>query len=160
MSRRSVRCRDSDFGGGPGSARGRRADGALDDTGGKVAGPDLASARVEALELGGRQADADLAVQHADRRRHRTGLAYAPLGLGADGGAFAARETVGNERRLEGDHRRRRSDLLGDADHGIAPICATQRAAASAASSAPPTRNPAASASPAPVVSTTDTSRA
>ena len=42
-----------------------------------------------------------------------------------------------------------------ETDHGIAPSLATHRAAASAASSGPPTRNPAASASPAPVVSTT-----
>ena len=42
-------------------------------------------------------------------------------------------------------------DLLGDADHGIAPSFAQQRAAASRPSSTPPTRKPAASASPAPV---------
>ena len=47
--------------------------------------------------------------------------------------------------------------LLDGCDHGIAPSFATHRAAASRPSSMPPTRNPAASASPAPVESTTST---
>ena len=53
-----------------------------------------------------------------------------------------------------------RAHLLGDADHGIAPIFAQQRAAVASAELGSPTRKPAASASPAPVVSTTSTSTA
>jgi hypothetical protein len=49
-----------------------------------------------------------------------------------------------DERRLERDDRQtaieRLPDLRGDLDHGIAPSCAMQRAAAAAASSGPPRR--------------------
>ena len=55
--------------------------------------------------------------------------------------------------------RERLLDLRRD-DHGIAPSCAQQRAAASRPSVAPPIRKPAASASPAPVVSTTSVATA
>src|SRR5205823_2015629 len=48
--------------------------------------------------------------------------------------------------------------LLDGGDHGIAPSFATHRAAASSPRSMPPTRKPAASASPAPVESTTSAS--
>ena len=60
--------------------------------------------------------------------------------------ALAGRKAVGDERRLEGDDGaavgERTRDLLGDDElrHGIDPSCATQRAAASSASSGPPTR--------------------
>ena len=71
----------------------------------------------------------------------------------------SGREAVCDERRLERDDAAALAsavrDLLGDADHGIAPSFAQQRAAASRPSSTPPTRKPAASASPAPVGSTT-----
>ncbi len=106
-----------------------------------------------------REPDHELAVEHADRRRHGVRLAHGALGGEPDLDAFARREAVGDERRLErhdtaalvecGRH------LVGEPDHGIAPSRAQQRAAAASPSSAPPTRKPAASASPAPVVSTT-----
>src|SRR3954447_24527861 len=141
-------------------ADGRRADRALRDAEAEVPRPGLARARVEALELLTRQPDTDLAVEDADGRGHRTRSPHALLRFRADRHAFARREAVRDQRRLERDDRMRLANFFRDADHGIAPTCATQRAAASAASSAPPRRNPAASASPAPVVSTTDTSRA
>src|SRR5439155_13133452 len=90
---------------------------------------------------------------------HGAPLAHQPLRLGADLDALSWRQAVRDERRLERDDRlavaERALDLGRDDDHGIAPSFATHRAAASRASSAPPTRNPAASASPAPVESTT-----
>ena len=82
---------------------------------------------------------------------------------------------MSDQRGLERDDRiagvERRAHLLADDDQlaheptslasGMAPTCCTQRAAASMARSAPPTIHPAASASPAPVVSTTcETGRA
>ena len=73
--------------------------------------------------------------------------------------ALAGGKPVRNERRLECHHApalvERGGHLVGEPDHGIAPSCAQHRAAAARPSSAPPTRKPAASASPAPVVSTT-----
>ncbi len=83
---------------------------------------------------------------------------------------LAGREAMGDERRLERDDRppgvralpepplRGRASRPSNsyaAGPGIEPSRAMQRAAASRASSGPPTRKPAASASPAPVVSTT-----
>ena len=97
---------DRDAGGaadGERSADGRRADRALHRRRGEVARPDLARRRVEARELVLGQPDADLAVEHADRRRHRARRAHAPLGLEPDGDAFAGREAVRDERRLERD---------------------------------------------------------
>ena len=92
----------------------------------------------------------------------RARLAHAPLALEPDLDALARREAVRDERRLERDHRVARSASASPTSseiwirsvHGIAPSCATQRAAAASASSGPPTRKPAANASPAPVVST------
>ena len=119
----------------------------LHDRGGEVARPDLARVGVEARELVLRQADPDRAVEDADRRRHRARLAHAPLALEPDRDALAGREAVGDERRLERDDgaalAERGRHFLGDGDellHGIDPSCATQRAAASSASSGPPTR--------------------
>src|SRR4029077_13553211 len=105
------------------------------------------------------QPDDDLAVEHADRRRHRARRAHLSLRLEPDLDALAGREAVRDERRLECDDRCALAHLVRHADHGIDPTVATQRAAASsprraAASSAPPRRKPAASASPAPFVST------
>ena len=99
----------------------------------------------EALELLLGEPDLDDAVDDADRRGHGPGRADAPLGLGRDQRAFAAREAVRDERRLERDDGpaglERRAHLRMDADQvrsrprhqGIAPILATQRAAASSA---------------------------
>src|SRR5262249_51638004 len=101
---------------------------------------------------------------HGHRGWHRTCRADALLALAPDRQALAGRESVGHDRRLErheclagGDRCR---DLRRDHEHvrhGIAPGFATQRAAASRPSSTPPTRKPAAKASPAPVVSTAST---
>src|SRR6266511_3553942 len=95
------------------------------------------------------------AAETADRGRHRTGLTHPALRLKRDADPRARREPVSDERRLECHDRFRFAYLVRDDDHGIAPSLATQRAATSTASSGPPTRKPAASASPAPVVSTT-----
>ena len=86
-------------------ADGRRADGALHDAGREVARADLAGVRAEPAELVLGEADADLAVEHADRRGHRARLAHAALALEPDGDAFAGREPVRDERRLERDDR-------------------------------------------------------
>src|SRR5581483_5760542 len=136
-------------------ADGRRADRALHRRRGEVARADLAGGRVEAGELGLRQADDDLLVEHADRRGHRARLAHRALGGEPDRGALPRREPVRDQRRLERHDGAGLADLVRDPDHGIAPIRAQQRAAASRPSSGPPTRKPAAKASPAPVVSTT-----
>jgi hypothetical protein len=47
---------------------------------------------------------------------------------------------VRDDRRLQRHDRRRLAHLVSDADHGIVPRLATQRAAASIASCGPPTR--------------------
>ena len=115
--------------------------------GGEVARPDLARVGVEALELLLRQPDPDCSVEDADRSRDRAGLAHPPLALESDRDALAGREAVRDERRLERDDgaalAERGRHFLGDGDelvHGIDPSWATQRAAASSASSGPPTR--------------------
>src|SRR2546422_10314802 len=113
-----------------------------------------------ALELSSGQPDADLPVEAADRRRDRTRLADAPLRLEPDRDALARRKAVCDQRRLEGDDCVGLANFVGNEDHGSAPSRATQRAAASRASCAPPTRKPAASASPAPVASTMSPERA
>src|SRR5206468_4742965 len=87
------------------SAYGRRADSFLHHAGGEVARAGLARTRVEPCELCLREADSDLAVEHADRRRHRAGRANAAFGLEPDRNALARRETVGDQRRLERDDR-------------------------------------------------------
>ena len=54
--------------------------------------------------------------------------------------ALSRREAVRDDRRLERDDGLGLAHLVRDPDHGIVPRLATQRAAASIASSAPPTR--------------------
>src|SRR5262249_25300949 len=151
------------------AADGGRADRALHDGGSQVAWPELPRRGVEPCQLVRRQPDDDVAVEHADRRRHGTRLPDPPprgerhLGALPGRGALRAltgREAVRDERRLERDDRPRLAHLIGDADHGMAPSRATQRAAASSPASTPPTRKPAAKASPAPVGSTTSVSTA
>ena len=99
----------------------------LDERGGEVARPDLARLRSEAAELLLRQADAEQPVEHADRRRHRARAPDAPLALEPDRDAFAGREAVRDERRLERDDgpplRQRLPDLVarrgsGPSRHG------------------------------------------
>ena len=123
-------------------------------------GPTLRAVGVEPPELVlGRARPTTLAVEDADRRRHRARLAHRALGREPDLDALAGREAVRDERRLERDDaaavRRARRAPRRRADHGIAPSFAQHRAAASSPASTPPTRKPAANASPAPVASTT-----
>ncbi len=150
--------------GGERSADRRCADRGLGDCRGEVARADLARIRGEALELGVQEADAKRSVQDSDRRRNRTRVPHALRRLDPHRHAFARGKPVSDERRLERDDGRatpeRLPDLGRNLDHGIAPSRETQREAACAASSGPPTRKPAASASPAPVVSTTSASSA
>ena len=126
------------------SADRRRADGALDDAGGQVTWSDLPRLGGEPLELLRRQPDADGAVQHPDGCREGARLADSLLRLERNLDSLAGWESVRHERRLERDDRlapfERACDFPGDLDHGIAPSFATHRAAASAASSGPPTR--------------------
>ena len=129
------------------AADGRGADGSLHDRGGEIARPDLARLGREAGELVLGEPDAEPAVEHADRGRDGAGVTDAPLALEPDLDAFAGREAVGDERRLERDDGAPvgecMPDLVGDREqflHGIEPSCATQRAAAASASSGPPTR--------------------
>ena len=75
--------------------------------GGEVARPDLPRVGVEARELVLREADDDLAVEHADRRGHGARLAHLALRLEPDLDALARREAVRDERRLERDDRAR-----------------------------------------------------
>src|SRR6185437_2602953 len=138
----------------------RRADRTLHDARRKIARSDLARACVEPRQLVLVEPDPDLTVEHADRRGDGARLAHPTLRLETDGAAFSCREAVCNQRRLERDDRRGLAYLFGDHNHGIAPSLPTQRAAASTASSGPPTRKPAAKASPAPVASTTSTEAA
>ena len=133
--------------GGERAADRRRADDALRDRRREVARADLARVGGEAAELVLRQADAQRSVQDADRRGHAARCPHAPLALETDLDAFAGREAVRDERRLERDHRspvcERVADLVRDLEqihHGIEPSFATQRAAAASASSGPPTR--------------------
>jgi hypothetical protein len=118
----------------------RRSGLAGGDAGGQVARADFPRVGREALEVLHGQADADLAVQNADGCRNGSRLAHAPLTLERNLDTFSGREPVRDERRLEGDHGGRVPHLVGHPDHGIVPICPTQRAAASIASSGPPTR--------------------
>ncbi len=129
------------------AADGRRADGVLDDCGSQVARAHLAGVGREAAQLLLGQADAQPAVEDADRGGDGARVAHAPLALEAHRDALAGREAVGDERRLERDHglpvRKRVCDLVRDPDqisHGIEPSFATHRAAAARASSGPPTR--------------------
>ena len=110
-------------------------------------GPTLRASGPKRASSSSDEADAEQPVEHADRRRHRARLSDATLALEPDGDAFAGREPVRDERRLERDDRpplrERVPDLVRDAEqvlHGMEPSFATQRAAASSASSGPPTR--------------------
>ena len=141
---------------------GRRPDRALSCAGGEIPRPDLPRVRREAGELGGLETDSDPAVENADGRRDGAGRPDRVLALGRDLEPVRRGEAVRDERRLECDDGSATgeslADLVGHDDqlaHGSDPSRETQRAAASSARSGPPTRNPAASASPAPVVSTT-----
>ena len=139
-----------------------RADPALRRAGGEVSRAELARAWREALELLRPEADANLAVQHADRRGHRAGGAHGSVALYPDLDAVRRGEPVRDEGRLERDdgpslleggaHLLREDDQLA---HGIDPSPETHRDAASSARPGPSTIQPAASASPAPVESTT-----
>ena len=104
--------------------------------------PGLAAGLGEALELVFRQTDPDGAVHDADRGRHRARLVYPPLGVECDLQPLTGGKPVRDERRLERDDGSAGveglADLGGQLDHGIAPSCATQRAAASSASPTPP----------------------
>ena len=133
--------------GGERAADRRRADGALDDRRGEVTRSDLACVRAEALELPLLEPDPQPPVEDADGRGDGAGLADAALALEPDGDTFPRREPVRDERRLQCHDRlplsERMPHLGGDDDqilHGIEPSFATQRAAASSASSGPPTR--------------------
>jgi len=64
---------------------------------------DLARRGVEPLELLRREPDDDFAVEHADRRRHRAGVAHRALRGEADLDPLSCREPMGDERRLERD---------------------------------------------------------
>ena len=75
----------------------------LHDRGGEVARADLARRGVEAAELLLGRARHDLAVEHADGRRHRAAGADGALGGEPDLDALAGREAVRDERRLERD---------------------------------------------------------
>ena len=122
------------------AAHGRRPRLASRDADAELSRAGLPGRRVEPLQLAFGQADPDLAVQHADRRRHRARSADAPLALQPDRQALPRRKAVRDDRRLERDDGIGLADLVRDPDHGIVPRLATHRAAASIASSAPPTR--------------------
>ena len=81
----------------------RRADGSLHGADGEVARAELARVGREALELVLVEPDADLPVEDADRGRHRSGGADAPLAREPDLDAVRRREPVRDERRLERD---------------------------------------------------------
>ncbi len=103
------------------AAHRRRADRALDGGGREVTRACLPRVGVEARELLLREADAHLAVEDADRRRHRSRRPHLPFRLEADLDALARGEAVRDERRLERDHGsagvERVPDLVGEADH-------------------------------------------
>ena len=124
-------------------------------------GPSLRADASNRAELVLGQADDDLAVERADRRRHGSAVPDRLLGGEADLDSFAGREAVRDERRLERDDaapgRLRLANVVGEPDHGIDPSFAQQRAAAASPSAGPSMSMPAASASPAPVGSTTST---
>ena len=98
----------------------RSADDALHRAGREVARPELAGARREALELRGREADHDAALEHADCGRYGAGDADRVLARETDLDPCGRREPVRDERRLERDDRalflERFGDLVGDSD--------------------------------------------
>jgi len=81
----------------------RRAEDAIGDAHGEVSRTGLARRLAgfrKSRKLLSRQADPDRAADHADRSRHRAGLAHAPFGLERDAEPFPARKPVRDERRL------------------------------------------------------------
>src|SRR6187551_1217034 len=133
----------------------------------EVARSELPRIGVEALELVVAETDTDASVEDADRGRGRARLPDRAFHCLPDLYAVRRRKPVRDDGGLERDHRppvvERSANLVREPDElvhaadaiGIAPICWTQRAAASRATPGPPTIQPAASASPAPVVSRT-----
>ncbi len=99
-------------------------------------GPDLARGGVEASELLLRQPDAHLAVEDADRRRDGARARAPALRLEPDRDAFAGREAVRDERRLERDDGasagERLAHLLRDADHAERSISTKRLSSAGA----------------------------
>ncbi len=97
-------------------------------------GPSLRASASKRAELLLRQADDQLAVEDADRGRHRAALPHRALGRKSDVDPFAGREAVRDERRLERNHAAAVAQSLGNFDrdpgHGIDPSFAQQRAAA------------------------------
>jgi hypothetical protein len=104
------------------------ADGVLHCGGSEVARPGLPRVRPEAGELLRGQPDAHRAVEHADGRRDGARCTHLPLRLEADLDAFAGREAVRDERRLERDDAAARGErlahLVGNADHDDRSISA------------------------------------
>ena len=111
--------------------------------------------------------DADLAVDDADRRRNRAGRADAPLGLRptlapSPAGKPCATSVVSSATTPRPSHSASRtSPVAGGAlgPTGIAPSLGRSARQPRGRPRAPPTRKPAASASPAPVESTTAAGR-
>ena len=87
------------------AADGRRADRPLDGAHREVARAELARSRREPLEVSPLEADPDLPVEHADRRRDRACGANGGLAREARLDAVRRREAVGDEGRLERDDR-------------------------------------------------------
>src|SRR5262249_50264300 len=124
-----------------GAADGRRADGALDRRGRQVPWPGLARLGREAGELVLGQSDPHAAVEDADRRGQGADgpdpLLRREVDLDSDPGREPVRDDRGLERDDRPPSRDRLLNLARDLDHGIAPSFATERAAASTASSGP-----------------------
>ena len=98
------------------SADRRRADAALNGGRGQVARAHLARGSAETVELLLGQPYPDRAVEDADRRRRRAARANASLRLEAHRDAFAGREPVRDECRLERDNGRRVTHFGCDLD--------------------------------------------
>ena len=146
------------------AADGGGAERALDDAGRDVAGahlPGVGAGGGEPLELRRAEPDPDRPVDDPDRGRHRPGRPGPLLGRPGRQQAAAAGEPVRDQRGLHGHHRPALAQCLrhlirnGRRErHGMPPMVATARAAALRPRSTPPSRYPAANASPAPVEST------
>jgi hypothetical protein len=95
----------------------RCTDGALRDARSEVTWPDLACGAVEADELVLGEADDDLAVENADRRRDGARGAHPLLGLQPHGEAFPGGKAVRDERRLERDDRPGLAHFVSDSNH-------------------------------------------
>src|SRR5262249_60780152 len=122
--------------------------------------PGLSARGCKPLQFALREPNQDLAVDDADGRRHGARLAHGSFRFDRDVEPCSLREPVRHKCRLEANDRCCLAvielglrNLGTDLDHGVAPRLETARAAVSSASSTPPTRYPAAKASPAPVLS-------